>query len=105
MDFYKLSFTYPLKTSLNIASQISNLIGIVTVAKDQGRCGSCAAFASAGAIETCLAKAGTKLTDLDISEQQMLDCNYGNMANGCNGAALATYAQFLGKKRNTNIMQ
>ena len=69
-------------------------IGIVTSAKNQGSCGSCAAFATAGAIETCFAKAGSKLSGLDLSEQQLVDCNYGNDANGCNGAGLATYAKY-----------
>ena len=73
-------------------------IGIVTAAKNQGSCGSCAAFASAGAIETCFAKAGSKLSGLDLSEQQLVDCNYGkNGAKGCNGAGLKTYGQFYSK--------
>ena len=73
-------------------------IGIVTSAKNQGGCGSCAAFATAGAIETCFAKAGSKLSGLDLSEQQLVDCNYGqNGAKGCHGAGLTTYGKFYSK--------
>jgi len=85
------------------ASWDSRSLGLVTVAKNQGQCGSCAAFASAGAVETCFAKAGTKLSGLDLSEQQLVDCNYGNDANGCNGAGLATYAKYyIGKTDKIN---
>jgi len=60
--------------------------GLVTPAKSQRDCGSCAAFATMAAIETCFAKL-TGLLD-DYSEQQMIDCAYGNHgANACNGAS------------------
>ena len=57
--------------------------------KNQGGCGSCAAFASAGMMEAVIAKAyeaksggkqkqqfGDKLQKLDMSEQYLLDCAY-----------------------------
>lgn len=56
--------------------------GIVTPAKNQGACGSCWAFASAGALESHLLKkyvAGP----YDLSEQQLLRCNtYGYSCSG-----------------------
>ncbi len=49
--------------------------GWVTPVKYQGSCGSCAAFATASVIETCLLKAGDQNAE-DISEQYLLDCGY-----------------------------
>ena len=71
-------------------------LGLVTKVKDQGNCGSCVAFATAAAMEICFKKAAhvEKLTleDLDISEEQMLDCGLGqNGADGCSGASSASY--------------
>ena len=66
--------------------------------KSQGSCGSCAAFATVGAIEVCLKKAGSivPLTDLDSSEQQLVDCAYGFQgANGCLGAQMHSYPNFV----------
>ena len=71
--------------------------GYVTKAKAQQSCGSCAAFATGGAMEICLRKAGApSLESLDISEQQLVDCAYdGNGANGCHGAWLSAYPKFI----------
>ena len=71
--------------------------GYVTKAKAQASCGSCAAFATGGAMEICLRKAGApSLESLDISEQQLVDCGYGqNGANGCHGAALSSYPRYI----------
>merc|ERR1712038_1935640 len=69
--------------------------GIVSSVKDQGTCGSCVAFASMAAIETCMKKAsGGKLAD--FSEQQIIDCGYGkNGARGCNGAHTSAYVKYV----------
>ena len=53
----------------------------VTRVKDQGQCGSCFAFAVAGAVESQIAIKENQL--LDLSEQQILDCDMSNY--GCNG--------------------
>ena len=78
--------------------KLSYYIGWVTPARAQQSCGSCAAFATGGAMEICLAraKAPTAITGLDISEQQLVDCAYdGNGANGCHGAWLSAYPKFI----------
>jgi len=82
--------------------------GLVTTPKSQGTCGSCAAFASTGAFETCMLKAGASKTNLDLSEQWLLNCAYqttafpqfktydgGPTINGCNGAVSTVYAMWF----------
>jgi len=87
-----------------------------TPVKNQGACASCTAFASAALFEAVIAKHywnkglnpsipfGTGRTNLDVSEQYLLDCalsyrNEGNahysLANGCRGAWLESYALWL----------
>ena len=52
-------------------------LGLITSVKNQGSCGSCAAFAAGSVIETCLkVSAGGKLNAYDISEQHLIDCAY-----------------------------
>jgi len=56
--------------------------GIVTPAKNQGSCGSCWAFASAGALESHLLKKYSA-GPYNLSEQQLLRCNtYGYSCSG-----------------------
>ena len=72
---------------------------IVTEVKNQGSCGSCAAFATTAAVEICLAKAGASLTNLDIAEQQLVDCAYdGTNAMGCDGATMDAYPNWIAGK-------
>merc|ERR1712213_189216 len=78
----------------------SRAYGWVTPVRDQGSCGSCAAFATGAAMEICLAKAGAPTNGLNIAEQQLLDCAYGQGgANGCNGAGLSSYPNFIAGKQ------
>lgn len=72
-------------------------LGLVTVARNQRACGSCAAFAATGVHETCMLKAGTKIDGLDLSEQQLVDCGYNPSAgmNACNGAWPHAYQKWM----------
>jgi len=70
--------------------------GYVTSVKNQGSCGSCAAFAAHGMHEATLVKAGASSTNLDLSEQHLLDCAYQESgANGCNGATMQVYQNWF----------
>jgi len=72
--------------------------GIITKPKNQMSCGSCAAFAATAVHETCMARAGTPVKGLDLSEQQLVDCGYnGKSMNGCNGAWVGAYQDWLAK--------
>jgi len=69
--------------------------GLVSPVQSQGQCGSCVAFASMAAIETCFKKtAGGEFGD--YSEQQLVDCGYQQYgANGCNGAPSYSYIKYV----------
>ena len=52
----------------------------VTAVKNQGNCGSCAAFSAASLLETCMLVGGDNMdkTKVDLSEQDLMDCAYDN---------------------------
>ena len=56
-------------------------LGAITPVKDQSSCGSCWAFSAVAAIES--AYKIFKGANIDLSEQQLVDCDYFN--SGCNG--------------------
>jgi hypothetical protein len=78
---------------------------LVTPARNQQSCGSCAAFAATATHETCLRNAGTPLDGLDLAEQQLVDCAYNpdNGANGCNGAWVGAYQTWMAGNGGTVI--
>jgi len=94
-------------SSVNEPSQYdARAYGRITPVKNQGSCGSCAAFASAAALETCLQDAASTVaagrssaSPFNIAEQQLVDCGYDpdNGRNGCNGAYLHGYPDFASK--------
>jgi len=69
-------------------------MGLVTPISHQANCGSCVAFASMAAIETCFKRVTGVFSD--FSEQQLVDCAYGKYgANGCKGAPTFSYFKWL----------
>jgi len=82
---YLKSYPDQLKDSIPTAYDARN-DGIVTSAKNQGNCGSCWAFASAGAMESHILKNGG--TTYDLSEQQQVSCNL-TMSGCCGGSSTA----------------
>lgn len=85
-------------TPKNLPQQLSwdwRRSGKVTPAKDQGRCGSCYAFAAVAAIESKLLIQYSKTDSsysVDLSEQHVIDCvnkDEGSfVSNGCDGGSL-----------------
>jgi len=82
--------------------------GKVSSVKDQGQCGSCAAFSVTGSVESCFAILTGEMDD-DLSEQHIVDCAYGHIfsddygswsANGCNGAWPVAYTDWLSNEYN-----
>lgn len=76
------------KNGRNLQSTPSNFDwrdqGVVSSVKDQGECGCCWAFSALANIESQYAIKNNKI--LDLSEEQLLDCDSGN--DGCDGGIM-----------------
>lgn len=70
--------------------------GYVTSVKDQQYCGSCYTFASVGALESAYMISRSSTTEVDFSEQQLVDCSYGvGINSGCNGGDMPDCFEYL----------
>jgi len=67
--------------------------------RNQGRCGSCWAFATMGAVEGRWVLKSRQLMQDYLSTQQLLDCN--TTSNGCNGGWSSRAMEYL---RTSNAM-
>ena len=83
--------------NINILCATLIFLGWVSPVRNQGACGSCAAFAAVAAAESSLLKAGAAIELLDISEQWMVDCKPPG-AKGCKGASLVAYHNYMAQK-------
>lgn len=68
-------------------------LGKVSSVKEQGECGVCWAFTSAANLESLYAIKYNKI--LDLSEEQLLDCDQVN--NGCDGGNMADAFDYIRK--------
>jgi len=69
-----------------------------TSIKNQGQCGSCYAFGSYAAMESCIKiKSNKPELSIDLSEQYMVSCgkDWVSGINGCEGAYLDSIFQFI----------
>ena len=72
--------------------------GWVSPVKNQHDCGSCVAFASMAAVETCFKKQTGVFGD--YAEQEFIDCGFKySGANGCDGAAPHAYLKWVTDKQ------
>tara|TARA_B100000963_G_C22619579_1_gene669179 strand:+ start:1790 stop:2800 length:1011 start_codon:yes stop_codon:yes gene_type:complete len=125
-EFRRLTDIYNLYKSSSCSSFEPSLSSIpdnmdwrpkaVTSVKDQGQCGSCWSFSSAGAMEGAYAVSTGEL--LDLSEQQLMDCSWSYGDFGCsgglmdnafeyaidNGMCLESDVPYLGQNQKCNYM-
>ena len=89
--YYK-DFPYEMTDALP-ANYDARTLGIVSIAKDQGLCGSCWAFACVGAMESHIKMTGPTSPLYDLSEQQLISCNtYDFGCHGGNSSAIHFWA-------------
>ena len=100
-DFFEVRFQLIMlsRTLRGFVDRLSSTLSIdyITPVKNQKSCGSCSAFASTAMHETCIIRAlRFRSGNLDLSEQQLVDCAYDNKAAfGCKGAYIRAYPKWL----------
>ncbi|MFM7850814.1 MAG: C1 family peptidase, partial [Flammeovirgaceae bacterium] len=82
-------------TKRNLANNPINHRNLFNIARNQGRCGSCWAFATTGVIEGNLSKKSGKLIKY-LSPQQLVDCDTKN--SGCNGGSYSSAFEYVKAK-------
>eukprot|EP00094_Tigriopus_californicus_P012650 TCALIF_12228-PA protein Name:"Similar to ALEU Thiol protease aleurain (Arabidopsis thaliana)" AED:0.06 eAED:0.06 QI:0/0.8/0.66/0.83/0.8/0.83/6/134/431 len=77
----------------------------LTAAKDQGKCGSCAIFATTAAMETGFLLRNRELTTVDLAEQTFLNCPVDVRGmGGCYGSAsISSPVEYLINHRGGNV--
>ncbi|GIZ02321.1 counting factor associated protein D [Caerostris extrusa] len=74
------------------------LFGAVTPVKDQAMCGSCWSFGTTGAVEGAygLSSGAMKTNKLvRLSQQQLIDCSWNHLNNGCEGGLTFTSYEYI----------
>jgi len=70
--------------------------GAVTAVKDQEQCGSCWAFSASEAIESAwILKGHATATTIDLSPQQIVDCDTIDGVQGCNGGFTSSAYEYI----------
>jgi C1A family cysteine protease len=75
--------------------------GVITSVKDQQYCNSGYAFAGVAAMESFLIRQGKANTNINLSEQDIVDCSYkrfGYQNSGCDGGEMTAVFQYFNVK-------